>query len=170
MTSQVTVEAPVGRRGSRRVQLAGAFLGAAAAIGIGALLLWSPHRSNPSRSAVALTWARPTVNTGGLVERSGVKLTRVVVTGDGGLVDLRYLVVDASRANALHDKKTPPGLVDEQSGLVVNQLFMDHAHTGPHKAGETYYLVFNNPGNSVHRGTKVTVLLGDAQVEHVVVR
>jgi hypothetical protein len=115
-------------------------------------------------------WGRPTVSAAGLVERSGVKITRVVITGDGGLVDLRYQVIDAGKANVLHDKNTPPALVDEQSGLVVNQLFMDHAHTGPHKAGETYYLVFNNPGNWVHHGSKVTVLLGNAQVEHVVVR
>jgi len=33
----------------------------------------------------------------------------------------------------------------------------------------SYYLVFENPRNWVHRGSRVTVLLGDAQVEHVVV-
>jgi hypothetical protein len=29
--------------------------------------------------------------------------------------------------------------------------------------------VFNNPGNWIHRGSRVSVLLGNAQVEHVVV-
>jgi hypothetical protein len=60
--------------------------------------------------------------------------------------------------------------VEEQSGLVVHDLFMGHAHSGSFKAGVSYYYVFVDPVNWVHRGSKVTVLLGDAQLEHVVVR
>jgi hypothetical protein len=50
---------------------------------------------------------------------------------------------------------------------VVHELLMNHAHSGAYQTGVTYYLVFNNPGNWVHRGGRVSVLLGDAQVEHV---
>lgn len=53
---------------------------------------------------------------------------------------------------------------------MINQLYMNHAHSGPVKPAVTYHLVFENPGGWVRRGTAVTVLLGDAQVEHVVVR
>ena len=61
--------------------------------------------------------------------------------------------------------------MDERTGLLVNQLLMKHGvHQGPLKLGVTYYLVFNNPGNWVRRGSMVTVLLGNAQVQHVVVR
>ena len=70
----------------------------------------------------------------------------------------------------MHDPGTPPAIVDEQSGLVVHDLFMGHSHSGPFKAGVTYYFVFTDPVNWVHRGGKVTVLLGNAQVEHVVVQ
>jgi hypothetical protein len=83
---------------------------------------------------------------------------------------LRYQVIDPEAAAALHDAATPPAIVDEESGLVVHELFMDHAHKAPFKAGVTYYYVFNDPVNWVHRGSKVTVLLGNAQVEQVVVR
>jgi hypothetical protein len=123
-----------------------------------------------AESNVPVAWGRPVVNASGLVDRSGVKITQVAVTGGGGLVDLRYRVVDPERANALHDPSTPPAVVDERSGLVVHELLMSHSHTGPFKAGVTYYLVFNNPGNWVRHGSKVAVLLGNAQVEHVVVR
>ncbi|WP_380112559.1 hypothetical protein [Dactylosporangium cerinum] len=47
---------------------------------------------------------------------------------------------------------------------------MNHAHSGPMKPAVTYYLVFENPGGWVRQETVVTVLLGDAQVEHVVAR
>jgi len=112
-------------------------------------------------------WARPAVTADDLGQASGVTITRVAVTAGGGLVDLRFRVVDPDRAHALHDPATPPAVVDERSGLVVHDLLMNHEHTGDFRAGVTYYLVFNNPGNWVRRGAEVTVLLGNAQVEHV---
>jgi hypothetical protein len=137
------------------------------------LVLWLSHAfgGGVSRTAknVPVSWQRPVVTADGLVQQSGVKITLVAVTGDGGLVDLRFKVVDPERANGVHDPATPPGVVDEDSGLVVHELLMNHAHTGPYKAGVTYYLVFNNPGNWVHHGSRVSVMLGNAQVEHVLV-
>jgi hypothetical protein len=70
----------------------------------------------------------------------------------------------------VHENRTPPAIIDERTGLVLNRLLMGHAHTGQLKAAVTYYLVFENTGNWVRRGSEVTVLLGDAQVEHVVVK
>lgn len=124
----------------------------------------------PAQASVPVQWQRPVVSEAGLVQRSGVRLVRVSVTGGGGLLDVRYQVVDPSKAVALHESATPPAVVDENSGLIVNQLLMGHSHTGPMKTAVTYYLVFENPGGWIHRGSTVTVLLGDAQVEHVLVK
>ena len=46
---------------------------------------------------------------------------------------------------------------------------MGHSHTGPYRAGGKYYLIFVNPGNLIRQGTEVAVLLGNTQLEHVVV-
>jgi hypothetical protein len=92
------------------------------------------------------------------------------VTGGGGLLDLRYQVVDPNKAVTVHENRTPPAIIDERTGLVLNRLLMGHAHTGQLKPAVSYYLVFENTGNWVRRGSEVTVLLGDAQVEHVVVK
>jgi hypothetical protein len=146
--------------------------GAVLAAAVGALALSLHGRSNgepKAASAVPVNWQRPVVSAGGLAEQSGVKLTQVAVSGAGGLVDVRFKVLDPDKAVALHDQATPPALVDERTGVVVNQLLMSHAHHGAYKAGVTYYLVFNNPGDWVRRGGRVTVLLGNAQVEHVAV-
>jgi hypothetical protein len=142
------------------------------AIGVVAALgLWWPHRSGAAETPanIPASWRRPVVAAGDLAGRSGVLITRVAVTGAGGLVDLRFKVVDPDRTTSLHDKRTPPAIVDERTGLVVHELFMGHAHSDPFKSGITYYLVFNNPGNWVKAGSRVSVLLGDAQVQHVVV-
>jgi hypothetical protein len=162
--------APSHRRwGNRPSRLVGALTGIVLTVAAAGLVLWVTHRGGADAAAakVPVDWRRPVVSADDLVQRSGVKITVVAVTGDGGLVDLRFKVVDPERANALHDPRTPPAVVDEESGLVVHDLFMDHSHSGPYKAGVTYYLVFNNPGNWLHHGSRVSVLLGDAQVRHV---
>jgi hypothetical protein len=163
--------APPGRRRlPARPRLLGYLTGIALVAGVAGVVLGLPHASSgkqPAAANVPASWARPVVSRSALVDRSGVKITQLAVTGAGGLVDLRYQVFDPDKANALHDKATPPALVDEQTGLVVHELFMGHSHHGSYKTGVTYYLVFENPGNWVHRGSEVTVLLGNAQVEHV---
>jgi hypothetical protein len=143
---------------------------------VGALVLALPASSSATGRApevptpmAPVAWQRPAVSATGLVERSGVRLVRVSVSGDGGLLDLRYQVIDPNRASSVHDRRTPPAIIDERTGLVMSKLFMGHSHTGRLTAAVTYYLVIENPGHWVRRGGRVTVLLGDAEVEHVVV-
>jgi hypothetical protein len=175
-TLEPTSAPPAGRQrrwASRRARLVGALTGIVLALMVAGLVAWltqvPDNATKRADSRIPASWQRPVVTADSLVQQSGVKITQVAVTGDGGLVDLRFKVVDPERANTLHDQSTPPAVVDEQSGLVVHELFMNHSHTGPFKAGVTYYLVFNNPGNWVHHGSRVTVLLGNAAVGHVLV-
>jgi hypothetical protein len=162
----------VSRWKTHRVKLVGGLTGVVVAVVAAGLALWLTNANGDRESAdnpVPVAWQRPVVVADKLPQRTGVEITRVAVTGDGGLVDLRFAVVDPDLANALHEEGTPPAVVDEKTGLVVHDLLMNHSHTGAYKAGVTYYLVFNNPGNWIHRGSRVSVLLGNAQVEHVVV-
>lgn len=179
MTSQATLDPaqadpppPVRHRLSRRMRRLGLVCGVVTAAVVLALIQWLPGRSShgaDAASKIPVAWQRPVVSAAHLAERSGVKITQVSMTGSGGLVDLRFQVIDPEQAAALHEPATPPAVVDEKTGLVVHELLMSHSHSGAFKPGVTYYLIFNNPGNWVHRGSKVTVLLGNAQVEHVVV-
>jgi len=95
---------------------------------------------------------------------------RVAVSGGGGLVDLRYQVLDPDAAASIHDLRRPPQLVDERTGVLVSGLLMGHSHKGGLNPAQTYYLVFENPGSLVRRGGRVTVQLGAARVAHVPVR
>ena len=119
---------------------------------------------------VPASWQRPVVSRKGLEQRLGVQLVHVAVTGDGGLLDLRFRVVDPNTAADLHAQATPPAIVDESTGIVANALLMGHSHHGPFKAGVSYYLIFENPANTIQQGGEVSVLLGDTQVEHVQVQ
>src|SRR5262245_464958 len=51
-------------------------------------------------------WARPSISASELPDRLGVRLTRVAVTGGGGLLDLRFQVLDPEKAAAIHDPET----------------------------------------------------------------
>jgi hypothetical protein len=159
-------------RSPGRLKVGGFVAGVILVAVIATFVWWLPQRSNSEAAAVAAPpeWRRPSVSMSGLAERSGVKLVRVAVTAGGGLLDLRYQVVDPGKALSIHNGRTPPAIVDERTGLVFSDLLMGHAHSGELKAAVTYYLVFENTGNWVRRGDKVTVLLGDAQVEDVVVQ
>lgn len=119
---------------------------------------------------VVSLWQRPAVSAAELVEHSGVHVTQVATTGGGGLVDLRFQVVDPTKAHLLHNQATPPAIVDQTTGVVAKDLFMGHAHKAGFHAGQTYYLIFKNPGNLVQRGSEVSVLLGNAQLDHVIVQ
>lgn len=151
--------------------VAGAALMVVVVTGAFTLVSGRPDERGSTKPRVALParWQRPVVSEAGLAERSGVRIEQVALSGGGGLVDLRFQVVDSDKAAAVHDPATPAAVVDESTGLVVNALLMGHAQEAQFKRGVTYYLVFENPGNLVHRGSDVSVLLGNAQVEHVVV-
>ena len=155
-----------------RVRMLGALVGAGLVVaGVGGYILVTHLLGGGSAGSAVraeeVATEVPLVSAAGLAERSGVRLVRVAVSGNGGLIDLRYQVIDPDRANAVHDRETPPSLVDERTGLVVNQLLMGHMHHGVMKAGQTYYLIFENPGNLVQSGARVGVQLGDARVAHI---
>ena len=185
-SSATEINAP-GRRLPRRVRLAGYAAGIGLTVGLVALAIWLVTTLRESPAAVeanvpvatamptaaasaSAQWQRPVVSAAGLADRSGVRIVYVAVTGGGGLIDLRYQVVDPDKAVVIHDDAKSPVIVDDATGVVVDQLLMGHSHTEGFKAGQTYYLIFENPGNLVQRGSKVSALLGNAQVEHVTVQ
>lgn len=104
------------------------------------------------------------------IEATGVRVTLVAVTAGGGMVDLRYQVIDPDKAAIVHDPTKPPGVLDEATGQVVNRPWMGHAHAGQLQAGVTYYLILVNPGGVIKPGSPVSVLIGDSRLEHVLVQ
>jgi hypothetical protein len=151
----------------RRIRWLGAASGAAlavAAVGVYALVSRSTG-GVASAGAERRAVIPPIVSQAGLEQAKGIRIVHVAVSGAGGLLDLRYQVVDADKAASVHSSL--PEMVDERSGAVVDQLLMGHQHKGVLHAGQTYYLIFENPGNLVQRGGRVTVALAGARVRHV---
>jgi hypothetical protein len=93
----------------------------------------------------------------------GIHVERVAVTAAGGLVDLRFTVVDQDKAIALfHDAATVPALYVEQQGIVLRTKKMGH-HLSLVTGGR-YFILFSNAGGIVQSGTSVSVLINDVRL------
>ena len=158
-----TLDPPAGVPDRRRLLAVAGALAAVALFVPLFVVLERPQRGT-TREQPAL------VSPAGLVAASGVRVVRVAVTGGGGLVDLRYRVVVAEKADALHAARTPPLLIDERTGGVLARPLMGHIHHARAKVGLTYYVIFENSGELVRPGTRVTVQLGNARLPHVAVQ
>ena len=101
-------------------------------------------------------------------ERFGVRFTGLYVGAKGGLVDLRYRVIDVSKAkNFGHYTETSPLLIAEDSGKKVEvTIMMLHNHRV--ERGRIYYVLYRNTANAISPGTKVTVQIGDLLLEHLI--
>jgi hypothetical protein len=126
------------------------------------------HRESVSARQTVAATVPPVVSAAGLARRNGIRIRQLAITGAGGLIDLRYQVLDPDKADSVHTAL--PELVDERTGVVVDQLLMGHRHKGVLHAGQTYYLLFENPGDLVQRGSELTVALGGLRVPHIRVR
>jgi len=102
--------------------------------------------------------------------RYGVRFSSVAVTAGGGMLDLRYVVEDAQKARDLgHTRATAPVLVDDRSGRVLSGLFMSMFPHDP-VAGYQYYLLYRNDGATLHRGSTVSIRIGNSWLRGVMVR
>ena len=98
---------------------------------------------------------------------TGVRVIRAAVTAGGGMLDLRYQVLDPNKAVIVHDADKPPTIIDEATGKTFNTPWMQHSHSGDLTAGVTYNLMLMNSGGVIKRGSPVTIVIGDARLEHV---
>ena len=129
-------------------------------------------------TAVAARWAfdRPddiragstAVDAQGMAARYGIDVNLLAVTAAGGMVQLRYQVVDPDKADrVVHDPSLAPVLIVEKTGETIIMNSPPHHHGSELQLGGTYFFLMANANNAIHRGTEVTLLIGDARLEHI---
>ena len=101
-------------------------------------------------------------------EKFGVRFSLLAVTADGGMIELRYRVIDEGRAaNFGHYSETAPMLIAEDTGQVVDVTIMG-LHNHRVEPGRQYYVLYRNTGGAIESGRPVTIALGDLKLEHAV--
>lgn len=103
-------------------------------------------------------------------ETTGVQIVGVAVTAGGGMLDLRYRVLDPDKAVVIHDKDNPPTIIHEATKHSINKPFMHHSKGRDLHAAVTYYELLLNLGEVVKAGDAVTIVVGDAHLAHVIVQ
>ncbi len=94
-------------------------------------------------------------------------------TFGGNLLDFRFKVVDAKKARPLFDRRIKPYLVDRAShealGMPEDSKLgaLRAGLRNPPIAGKLYFVLFANARGTVHRGSRVDVVLGDCKLENV---
>lgn len=127
--------------------------------------VWWTGRPDDVRSGTDL------VTMQGLAARYGVEVDLIAVTAANGLVEFRYVVVDPDKATRLlHETELAPTLVDEHSGATIRMSAPPHKHGGELRLGGTYFFLLANANNALHEGSPVTLVMGDARVEHITVQ
>jgi len=107
-------------------------------------------------------------------EKWGIEITRLHLTANGYMIDLRYRVLDADKAGELFVRKNKPLLIDQKSGKVLTVPNMGKIGSlrtsNKPKEGKIYWMFFNNISGLIHSGSKVTVVIGTFRAEGLVVR
>lgn len=106
-------------------------------------------------------------------ERWGIEVTSLRLSANGHMLDYRYRVLDAEKANDLFKRQIKPYLIHQRTGKVL--AVPDTAKLGPLRnsnipqKGRIYWMFFGNAGKIVHPGDRVTVVIGELRVEDLVV-
>jgi hypothetical protein len=101
-------------------------------------------------------------------EKFGVRFTFVAVTAGGGMVELRYRVLDEGKAaNFGHYTETAPMIIAEDTGKIVDVTIMG-LHNHRVEPGRMYYVLYRNTESAVVSHRPVTIAVGDLTLEHVV--
>lgn len=139
------------------------------AIFLGVLVVRSWHADTKSTPAKQLTANGLVMPTSAAIEQKfGVRFTGVDVTSAGGMIQVRYQVLDSAKVEAIHDNKSAPYVVDGSGTKYADPGMAGHTHIGPVAAsGRSDYVLLANAGGGVKPGSFVTITIGDLELRNV---
>ncbi|MCJ7711328.1 MAG: hypothetical protein MUQ32_10940 [Chloroflexi bacterium] len=121
----------------------------------------------PSDDRAANAAAARVVSAADMESEYGVRVNLVAVTAAGGLVDVRFTVVDKDKAEHIfHDAASMPDLLVEASGAVLSAP-KPMAHKLVLLDGATYFILFPNSGGVIQAGTGVSVVVDGIRLEPI---
>lgn len=108
------------------------------------------------------------INEATMEDRYGARIDLVALTALGGLVQLRFTVLDKSKADDLFHGNKPKLMAESNSTLLSAPE--DAAHKMVLVNGAGYFLFYANAADVIHTGDKVSVVIDGVRLEHLVVR
>jgi hypothetical protein len=97
----------------------------------------------------------------------GIRVDLVAVIAAGGLVNVRFTVLDADKAgHLLHDTAELPSLYVEGTGAVL-RTSQPKAHKMRILDGASYFLMYPNSGGAIQRGTQVSLFVDPVRLQPI---
>ena len=160
-THDASIARPLRERiGTRRLVVVGALV---AALLIGGLFWVNRPAGN---AAIAGSTA---ITAEQLQQDYGVRLDVVGLLASGGLLELRFQVIDADKATALFGpvEDMPMLAVEGTDRVLESSKGMKHSLTL--LDGASYFLLYPNVANSVHEGSQVAFVVNGIRIPHLTV-
>jgi hypothetical protein len=134
------------------------------AIGVGVFAFTRDDNSN------ATIDSSKAVTTEQLADTYGVKLGVLGLIASGGLIELKFQVVDADKATALFGnvEDMPKLAVEGTSTTLTSAKGMKHHLTI--LDGATYFFLYTNVNDAVHQGDKVAFVMNGVRLPHLEVQ
>jgi hypothetical protein len=145
---------------------------------LGGWPLGSPARAAAQAGPAAEAAVAPTTlhayDREAIEARWGVQIQSLDLTAAGYMLDLRYKVTDAAKAQPLFDRRVKPRLTDEKTGAVMAVPVPPKTgalrSVNDAREGRIYSMFFANPAHFIARFSRVTVTVGEFSVSGLVVR
>ncbi len=151
-----------GRSGRRAIRVVAPLL-AAGMVFAGAVAFRS-MRADPTTAHDVATASTPVPRNERIEQEWGVRFTGVRLLASSGVVDLRYTLLDPSKAERLHapenGKEGLPTLRTDR-GTVVPDAVMMHTRTALDEAGRGFDIVYGNARGALQVGGYVTIVMND---------
>jgi hypothetical protein len=127
------------------------------------------HQAVPAITAGKLPASDPSA----IAQRWGIEIESMRLASSNYMLEFRYRILDANKAQPLFGRGLSPRLHDEASSFestVPNPPTTGALRsTYDAKAGRTYFMFFANPSQFVKAGSRVTVTIGDFSVTGITV-
>jgi hypothetical protein len=108
-------------------------------------------------------------------EQWGIEPIFLRLSAHDQMLDFRYRVADVEKAAPLMLRTVDRTLIDQATGrkLIVPappKVGRLRQTTLRPEEGRVYFMLFGNPGGSIRRGARMTVVIGDCRLEDLVVQ
>jgi len=157
------VQAPSGSRTMQRVLLV-----------VGLLLAsvggWSvSHRLAASEHTPTGLGPMESIDQSVFAANTGLWIEHVSLVGGGGIIQIRYRILDVDKSQVIHDTVNVPRIVTAD-GFEISFQRHEHSHERDTRLGSTDNEQLVNIGSTVKRGDKITVIIGLDELPGVIVQ
>ncbi len=128
---------------------------------------WRPE-SNDTGAKPAATSAAGMPTSAAIEAKFGVRFLGVDVTSGGGMIQLRYQVLDSDKTAAIHEPDVAPFVIDSSGAKYADPGMVGHSHVAKTQSpGTSDYILLANARGGVKPGSIVTIKVGELELRNV---